>query len=212
MLSGAVEVDETFIGGSSPKNEGGRTPDEKVQVAVAVERLDPKGFGRCRMTIISDASTATLRTFLKNTVEPGSTIITDGWQAYRNATTDPYTHQRHVAPGALAHQFLPGVHRVSALLKRWILGTHQGNVGDEHLSLYLDEFVFRWNRRKSRNMGLRFCRLLELAAHHDPVRYRQLIMTKRPSKTPRPPPKTHGKPASMERSCIDRPWRTAKAV
>lgn len=209
LLSGTVEVDETLIGGSAPGDRGGRTPDEKALVAVAVERMDPKGFGRCRMAVIKDASTDSLRTFLKGNVEIGSTVITDGWQPYRSATADIYTHQRHVAPGALAHQLLPGVHRVSALAKRWILGTHQGSVDDAHLPLYLDEFVFRWNRRKSRNPGLRFCRLLELAAGHDPVRYRQLIMTKRPSKTPRPPPKTRGKPASMERPRIDRPWRAA---
>lgn len=212
LLSGTVEVDETLIGGSAPGDQGGRTPEEKALVAVAVERIDPKGFGRCRMAVIEDASTASLRTFLEGNVGPGSTVITDGWQPYRGATADRYTHQRHVAPGALAHQLLPGVHRVSALLKRWILGTHQGGVDDAHLQLYLDEFVFRWNRRSSRNLGLRFCRLLELAARHDPVRYRQLIMTKRPSKTPRPPPKTHGKPASMERSRADRPWRGAAPV
>jgi transposase-like protein len=212
LLSGIVEVDETLIGGhSTPGIPGGRTTDEKMLVAVAVERSDPKGFGRCRLTVIQDASTISLRTFLKGTVEPGSKVITDGWQAYREATADLYTHQRHVVPGALSHQFLPGVHRVSALVKRWILGTHQGNVGDAHLQLYLDEFVFRWNRRKSHSLGLRFCRLLELAANHDPVRYQQLIMTQRPNKTPRTPPKTHGKPASMERSGIDRPWRVAWA-
>lgn len=210
LLSGIVEADETLIGGvSTPGIPGGRTPDEKTLVAVAVERSDPKGFGRCRMAIIKDASTPSLRTFLKGTVEPGSTVITDGWQPYREATADLYIHQRHVAPEALAHQLLPGVHRISALVKRWILGTHQGSVGDGHLQLYLDEFVFRWNRRNSRNLGLRFCRLLELAARHDPVRYQQLIKTKRPSKTPRPPPKTRGKPTSLERSGIDRPWRVA---
>lgn len=200
LLSGTVEVDETLIGGTVPSDQGGRTPDEKALIAIAVERLDPKGFGRCRMAVIENATTVSLRTFLKANVEPGSTVITDGWQPYRGATEDIYTHQRHVAPGALAHQLLPGVHRVSALVKRWILGTHQGSVGDAHLPRYLDEFVFRWNRRTSRNLELRFWRLLELAAHHDPVRYRQLIMTKRPSKTPRPPPKTSGKPASMEQS------------
>jgi len=213
LLSGNVEVDETFIGGAStPGIPGGRTPNEKTLIAVAVERSDPEGFGRCRLAIIKDAGTASLRAVLKSTVKPGSRVITDGWQPYREATTGLYTHQRHVAPGALSHQFLPGVHRVSALVKRWILGTHQGNVGDAHLQLYLDEFVFRWNPRKSRNLGLRFCRLLELAANHDPVRYGQLIMTKRLSKTSPPPPKTHGKPASMELFGIHRPWRVGTQV
>lgn len=174
---------------------------------MAVERIDPTGFGRCRMAVIKDASTPSLRTFLEGVVAAGSTVITDGWQPYRAATEGLYTHQRHVAPGALSHHLLPGVHRISALVKRWILGTHQGRLGDTHLPLYLDEFVFRWNRRNSRNLGLRFCRLLDLAAHHDPVRYHQLIKTKRPSKSLRTAPKTRGKPASLERPGIDRPWR-----
>ena len=208
LLSGCVEVDETFIGGAStPGTPGGRTHDEKVLVAVAVERIAPKGFGRCRMTIIKDASTPSLRAVLKSTVEPGSRVITDGWQPYREATAGLYPHQRHVAPGALSHQLLPGVHRVSSLAKRWLLGTHHSGGDAAHLPLYLDEFVFRWNRRKSRNLGLRFCRLLQLAAGHDPVRYRELIMTKCPRKTPLPPPQTRGKPASMDRPRLDRPWR-----
>lgn len=209
LLSGTVEVDETLIGGSAPGDKGGRTPDEKAFVAVAVERIEPKGFERCRMAVIKNASTASLRTFLKDNVERGSTVITDGWKPYRGATAGLYTHQPHVAPGALAHRLLPGVHRVSSLVKRWLLGTHQGSVDEAHLPLYLDEFVFRWNRRKSRNLGLRFCRLLQLAAGHDPVRYHELIITNRPRKTPRPPPKTRGKPASMEQPRIDRPWRVA---
>ena len=206
-LSGNVEVDETLIGGSAPGDLGGRTPGEKALVAVAVERLDPRGFGRCRMAVIKDAGTIALRGFLEGNVEPASTVITDGWQPYRAATAGLYAHERHVASKELAHQLLPGVHRVSSLAKRWILGTHQGSVDDAHLPLYLDEFVFRWNRRKSRKPGLRFCRLLELAAGHDPVRYRELIKTRRPSRTPRSPPKTRGRPASMDRPRVDRPWR-----
>lgn len=205
-------MDETLVGGTAPGDRGGRSHNEKALVAVAVERRAPKGFGRCRMSIIKDASVTSLRSFLKDSVKPGATVITDGWKPYRGATAELYIHRRHVAPGALAHQLLPGVHRVSALLKRWILGTHQGSVADTHLQLYLDEFVFRWNRRTSRNLGMRFCRLLELATSHDPVRYSQLIQTKRPSVTLRIPPTTRGTPASMERPRVDRPWRVADQI
>lgn len=210
LLTGTVEVDETLIGGSAPGDRGGRTPGEKTLVVVAVELLDPRGFGRCRMQVIPDASTGTLREFLVGNVEPGSTVVTDGWQPYRKATKDLYVHERHVAPGHKAHEELPGVHRVASLVKRWLLSTHQGSVDDAHLQLYLNEYVFRFNRRNSRQRGMLFFRLLELAVGHDPVRYRDLIHTRRPTRTPRPPPGARGKPASLERERAARPWRTAQ--
>ena len=162
-LTGTVEVDETLIGGSAPGDRGGRTPGEKALVLVAVELLDPRGFGRCRMQVIPDASTDTLRDFLVDNIEPGSTVVTDGWQPYRKATKDRYVHERHVAPGHKAHEELPGVHRVASLVKRWLLSTHQGSVDDAHLQLYLNEYAFRFNGRKSRQRGMPFFRLLELA-------------------------------------------------
>jgi transposase-like protein len=207
LLSGTVEVDETLIGGSAPGDRGGRTPGEKALVAVAVERVGPKGFGRCRMQVIPNASTDTLRGFLVDNVEEGATVVTDGWQPYRKAIRGLYTHERHVAPGPLAHDELPGVHRIASLVKRWLLSTHQGSVDDDHLPLYLNEYVFRFNRRRSRHRGMLFYRLLQLAVGHDPVRYRDLISTRRPETTPRPPPGTRGKPRSLEREREDRPWR-----
>lgn len=151
LLAGTVEVDETLIGGSAPGDRGGRTPGEKVLVAVAVELLSPRGFGRCRMEVIADASTASLRRFLTNHVAEGSTVLTDGWQPYKGATKDLYVHSRHVAPGPKAHEELPAVHRVASLVKRWLLSTHQGSVDDAHMPLYLNEYVFRFNRRSSRH-------------------------------------------------------------
>jgi hypothetical protein len=102
---------------------------------------------------------------------------------------------------------LPGVHKVSSLAKRWLLGTHQGSVEVAHLPSYLNEFVFRSNRRRSRSRGLVFYRVLELAADHNPVRYRELILNRRPDLRPRRPPSNHGRPASIERPPADRPWR-----
>ena len=102
---------------------------------------------------------------------------------------------------------LPGVHRIAALAKRWLLGTHQGAVDRQHLPGYLNEFVFRFNRRTSRNRGLVFMRVLQLAVGHDPVRYRELIRRPRPRETSPVPPGATGHPPSLERPRQNRPWR-----
>jgi transposase-like protein len=206
-LQGAVEVDETFIGGEEPGLRGGRQHGKKALVGVAVERLQPRGFGRCRMAVLADASADSLRAFLTDHVQEGATVITDGWPSYPPATRDLYVHDRLIAPGADATKLLPGVHTVASLAKRWLLGTHQGAVDDAHLASYLDEFVFRFNRRRSRSRGLVFYRVLELAVAHDPVRYRDLIAEPRPGAARRLPPSTRGRPPSLERPPANRPWR-----
>ena len=108
-------------------------------------------------------------------------------------------------PGAL----LPAVHRVVSLAKRWLLGTHQGSVEPAHLASYLNEFVFRFNRRRSRSRGMVFYRVLELAVAHDPVRYQDLIATSRPRAVRPTPPYVRGHPPSLERPPANRPWRIA---
>ncbi len=128
---------------------------------------------------------------------------------YRAATKDRYTHERVVQPGTKASELLPGVHRIASLVQRWLLGTHQGAVNESHLSLYLDEFVFCFNRRHSRSRGMVFYRVLELAAGHDPVRYSELILNPRRNTTHRTPPATRGRPASLDRPPANRPWRDA---
>ncbi len=205
-LQGRVEVDETYIGGEEPGLAGGRAKGKKALVVIAVERTGPRGLGRCRMAILSDASTVSLRAFLVDHVEEGATVVTDGWQPYRKAAAEPYIHERVVAPRVSASELLPGVHRIASLAQRWLLGTHQGAVDETHLASYLDEFVFRFNRRRSRSRGLVFYRLLELAVGHDPVRYRDLIATPRPTGA-RKGPAARGKPASLERPPAQRPWR-----
>ena len=200
----------TFIGGEEPGLRGGRQKGKKVLVGVAVERQQPTGFGRCRMAPIADASAATLRAFLQENVEPGASVITDGWRSYPGATKDLYIHEPlKGASGQDASKLLPGVHKVSSLAKRWLLGTHQGAVDAAHLPAYLNEFVFRFNRRRSRSRGLVFYRVLELAVAHDPVRYRDLIASSSPGKARRPPPGTRGRPPSLERHRARRPWRRA---
>ncbi len=98
--------------------------------------------------------------------------------------------------------------QVVSLAKRWLLGTHQGSVDEAHLASYLNEFVFRFNRRRSRSRGMVFYRVLELAVAHDPVRYQDLIATKRPRAVPPTPPQARGHPPSLERPPANRPWRT----
>lgn len=212
LLSGTVEVDETYIGGEEPGLAGGRAKGKKALVVVAVEVKDPKGFGRCRMRIIPDASAATLRMFIVDTVASGATVVTDGWSGYRGIDKTGYVHDRRSQRAAKAlgedpGKLLPGVHRIASLVKRWLVSTHQGAVETEHLAGYLEEFCFRFNRRTSRSRGLVFLRVLQLAVGHDPVRYRQLIKRPRPRTVPPRPPGATGHPPSIDRPRADRPWR-----
>ena len=174
-LSGVVEVDETYIGGLEKGLAGGRAHGKKALAAIAVEIREPQGFGRCRMHVVSDASSASLHPFIQDSVEPGTTIITDGWQGYSGLDGLGYAHDPRSQRAARMrnespNEVLPGPHRVASLAKRWLLGTHQGAVDQAHLPNYLDEFVFRFNRRQSYSRGTLFYRALELAVAHAPVR------------------------------------------
>ncbi len=211
-LAGRVEVDETYIGGEESGLPGGRAPGKKVLTGIAVEIREPKGFGRCRMAPLNDASAASLHSFVTDHVEPGATVITDGWMGYHGLAKLGYFHDRRSQRAARArgddpNKLLPGVHRVASLTKRWLLGTHQGSVGPAHLGGYLNEFVFRFNRRNSRSRGMLFYRVLELAVAHDPVRYQDLIASRRPRAVPPVPPRKRGRPPSIERPPANRPWR-----
>lgn len=170
QLSGYVEVDETLLGGVEQGGKRGRGTSKSI-IAIAVEVLEPKGFGRIRMRHIPDASGPNLLPFVCDFVVPGSTVHTDGWRGYNDLRKNGYTHKRTVlsASDDPAHVAMPGVHLVAGLLKRWILGTHQGSVRSEHLQSYLEEFTFRFNRRTSGSRGLVFRRLLEQAAKTGPV-------------------------------------------
>jgi transposase-like protein len=208
-LSKIVEVDETFIGGPQPGRRG-RGALGKTMVAIAVEQ-DGRGLGRCRMQVIEDASIASLRPFLLDHVQPGTVVVSDGWPSYPSACGDEYTHQPEpIGPSGLhAHELLPSVHRVAALAQRWLLGTHQGGVKPGHLQAYLDEFTFRFNRRRSRARGMLFYRLLEQSVQATPRTYRSLV-TGPASSRPAPPPLPRDKrvrPASLAGEALDRPWR-----
>ena len=185
-LTGTVEVDETYFGGEEPGLRGDRQRGKKVLVGVAVERQEPQGFGRCRMAVLADASAASLERFVTENVEEGSTLVTDAWSSYPSAVRDRYVHKaiNVKRSGLPAHVVLPGVHRVASLSKRWLASTHQGRFDDAHLTNYLNEWVFRFNRRRSTSRGLLFYRLLELAVDHDPVRYRQLVANSKSKEVP----------------------------
>ena len=176
QLSGIVEVDESFIGGEEQGGKRGRGTDKSI-VVIAVEIKQPKGFGRVRMRHIPDSSGNSLVSFICDVIAPGSVVRTDGWKGY-NSVTD-YGYQREIivqsTSGDPAHVSMPGVHRIASLLKRWILGTHQGSVLPSHLQSYLEEFTFRFNRRTSRSRGLVFRRLLEQAVITEPTTKADII-------------------------------------
>jgi len=144
-------------------------------------------------------------------VEPGATVITDGWLGYNGLASLGYSQDRRSQRAARLrgddpHTLLPAVHRVASLTKRWLLGTPQGSGNEAHLSSYLNEFVFRFNRRSSRSRGMLFYRVLELAVTHAPVRYHELIATRRPRAVPPVPPRKRRRPPSLQRPPANRPW------
>jgi transposase-like protein len=179
-LKGRVEVDETYLQLSDrerPKSKRrGQSNATKALVAVAVEVLEPKGFGRIRLQRIRAASEPNVVPFVCEAVEPSAHVHTDGSAAYRSLPDEGYQHTATVMFRARkpAHVTLPGVHRVASLLKRWLLGTHHGAVQPGQLDYYLDEFVFRFNRRTSRSRGLLFYRLLQQAVATGPVTYQHI--------------------------------------
>lgn len=214
LLAGRVEVDETFLGGERA-GVGGRGALDKTLVAVAVELREPRGYGRARMTTIPDAGTRSLKNFLTSTIEPGATVVTDGWRAYPQACRELFSHEPYPVSGSghQAHELLPAVHRVASLCKRWLLGTHQGGVNPDHLQSYLDEFCFRFNRRHSRARGLLFYRLLQHAAGAAPLTYRQLVANPQP-KSIKPPGRSgpQSQPDSLAQPPQDRPWRATQSL
>ena len=166
----SVEIDQTFIGG--PTQVRSNRYANKAEVAIAVERMHPKGLGRVRLRHIDSADRKNeLFSFTQQCVAHGSIVYTDGDRAYRDITKK--LQLRHepiimISSPSPAHQMLPAVHRVASLLKRWLAGTLHDGYTDEYLSYYLDEFTFRFNRRNSRSRGLLWYRLVQQAVVTDP--------------------------------------------
>jgi transposase-like protein len=174
LLSEAVEIDETFVGGVKP-GKPGRSADGKALVVIAVE-CDDGGPGRTRMRRIANASADVLTDFVFGNVARGSEVRTDAWQGYNEIGRYRFSHvvTSLRESGDPAHVVMPDVHRVASLLRRWLLGTHQGAVSHDQLDYYLDEFTFRFNRRRSHHRGLLFDRLIEGALLAGPHPYTTL--------------------------------------
>lgn len=186
-LTGRVEVDECYVGGLE---EGlpGRLNLEKALVVVAAQE-DGAGIGRIRMRQIIDASAESLVPLVQDSVEPGSILHTDGWLGDLSLEKKGYEHEVTFLKGRkkTASQLMPRVHRVIALLKRWLVGTHQGVVSRKHLDYYLDEFTFRFNRRRSNSRGKLFSRLAQQAVAIEPVPLDHILHPEAKSK-PKPQP------------------------
>ena len=174
-LNGEVEVDETYLGGTET-NVVGRQTNRKSIVVIAAE-VRGRGTGRIRMGRVDDVSGESLVPFVQAAVSPGAVVHTDGWGGYNGVGRAGYDHcpKNVSASGDPAHIVMPRVHCVAALVDRWWLGIHQGAISAKHLDYYLDEYTFRFNRRRSRARGMLFYRLLEQSVQVDPVPYKRLV-------------------------------------
>ena len=175
-LFGKVEADEFYIGGQESGGKRGRATEHKCAVAIAVEKKGRK-LGRIRLQVIDDCSQGSLHDFINSHVQEQSNIITDGWGGYAGLNGKGYQHVRELQTEAFDKtSVLPGAHLVISLVKRLILGTFQGRFHKKHLQGYLDEFVFRFNRRSVTFVGKKFMRIAEQAMHTDPSPYKMLIV------------------------------------
>lgn len=188
LLSGEVEVDETYVGGVH-KGKRGRGSGGKEIVLVAAERkISKKGnsiIGRIRLVCIPDVTRKTLHDAISLLVAPGATIVTDGWKAYNRLEKLGYEHKIEINGKVEKTPFgeenvildtspLPKCHRVISLMKRWILGTLQGSIGKDHIQDYLHEFTFRFNRRNSKARGMLFWRLAQMAVDNEPTTKKEI--------------------------------------
>ena len=174
-LRGEIEVDETYVGAPEDGARGRETASKAI-IAIAVEK-DGRGFGRVRLRRIRDVSADSLLAFVRDTVEPGSAVQTDGWRGYAGLNAAGYRHTVTVISAGAdpAHVVMPRVHKVASLLKRWLMGTLQGGIQHQHLDYYLDEFAFRFNRRRSKARGMLFYRLAQQAVAISPAPYRDIV-------------------------------------
>jgi len=186
QLTGRVEVDECYIGGLEEGLRGRLNLDKALVVVAAQE--DGPGIGRIRMRQIPNASAECLMPFVQDAVKLGSEIHTDGWVGYQPLERTGYLHDITFLKGnkKAPSELMPRVHRVISLLKRWLLGTHQGAVSHKHLDYYLDEFTFRFNRRRSKSRGKLFYRLVQQAVAVAPVPYDEIVHPASRKKKPRP--------------------------
>jgi len=175
QLIGPVEVDETYVGGARTEIRG-RGAEGKTIVTIATE-IKGRGPGRIRLSIVPDVSSISLHRFIRDNIEPGSEVHTDGWSGYSGLESIGFKHiiTNISGSGDPAHVLMPRVHIVASLLDRWWLGIHQGAIRPIQLGYYLDEFTFRFNRRKSKTRGLLFYRLMQQAVNCAPVPRKMIV-------------------------------------
>lgn len=173
QLAGVVEVDETFIGGPRPGKRG-RGAANKTPVLIAAQ-ADGHKIGRIRLVRIADASAASLESAVRKVIQPGTRVETDDWSGYNGLSGLGYKHKVIQPSAEVGDNLLPRVNLVASLLKRWLLGTHQGAVRPSHLDYYLDEYTFRFNRRTSNSRGMLFYRLMQQAVALPPVMGKDLV-------------------------------------
>jgi transposase-like protein len=170
-LGGRVEVDETIIGNQDGLR-GRELGRDRALVVGAVE-VRGRACGRIRLAALLDATSPTLSGFVRRNVEPGAVVITDGWRGYDSLSAIGFRHRRK--PIGLQHAralvVLPRIHQVFGNLKNWLRGTHHG-VQAKHMQAYLDEFVFRFNRRRTPMAA--FQSLLGLTGVHTPTTRKML--------------------------------------
>src|SRR5665648_541414 len=213
-LTGRVEVDETFIGGEEPGLSGGRARARNPLWQWQSRSTSPvatagSGWASSRMPRRPACTRLSPRTSSRAAPSsPTAGRATAGSNRF-GYTSDRRSQRAARARGEDPGELLPGVHRVASLAKRWLLGTHQGSVDEAHLQSYLDEFTFRFNRRRSSSRGMVFYRVLQLAVGHTPVRYRDLVVDSRSKKIKPVPPGGGGNPPSLDRPRAARPWRAA---
>ncbi|MGC1812655.1 MAG: IS1595 family transposase [Solirubrobacterales bacterium] len=171
-LRGEVEIDETYVGGRHSSRRGGREREGKTLVGVAVEVRGTRS-GRLRMNVLDGLDANTLAGWVSEIVEPGAIVHTDGWSGYGRLTRSGFDHRprlQHLR-GPDRQFILPRADRAISNLKTWLQGTHR-SASTKHLQVYLDEFVFRHNRRRTPMAA--FQTLLGLGALHEPTTYREI--------------------------------------
>ena len=174
LLSGHVELDQSFLGGRSPGKRG--VSSDKAPITIAVERSPNGRLGRVRLEVAERPGGLDIIEFAGEVIAPGATVHTDGARMFTRLTAKGYQHQAIAGNTALdLDAVMPGPHLISSLLKRWTAGTLHYRVSPQHLPYYLDEFTFRFNRRSSKARGLLFYRLLQQAVDTDPHPLKDLI-------------------------------------
>ena len=176
VLSRLVDVDETSVGGEEIAVRARQIETESSVVLAA--QVDDNGIGRIRTRCIPGASSESLLPFIENVIEPGGIVRTDEWSGYSRLSNLVYRHEANVLRGkgqSASTELLPRVHRVSSLLKRWLLGTHQGAVSAEHRDSFLDDFTSGFNRRTSKSGAKLAYRLIQQAVQVDAMTYGDIV-------------------------------------